>query len=843
MIKLRYMCLFFLFTIVNISAQTHFYAKLTGSQETPSVISQAIGVAAFSLTNEGLEYIVTVNGLTVLGAHIHYGEAGVPGTVVRNIDFTGNSAFGVWTKADTQPFADSLLQALLKGNLYINVHTSANPGGEIRGQIIPSTGTPFRAELTGTQETPPNSSTAIGTGSFLLTDVGLVYKISVNIPDIIGAHFHLGKIGEPGGVVKNLDFVNNTAAGIWMKDAAVQPLADSLIMHLLLNDLYVNIHTSANTAGEIRGQVLLTGGIGFTASIENTQEFPPTPSTAAGVGHIILTPHGVVYKLSLNGITPSAAQFYSGLPNTAGTMVKTINLDGLNAEGVWTTADNTEPLTKENILDLLKGNIFINILSANYPDGEIRGVVKIDSGTTFHATFTGKQEKPETASSALGTASLTLNGQGLSYNIVVNGIAPIAAHFHMGVIGNPGGVVRNIVFDNNHAAGLWSPSDASEPLLDSLIDALLLGEIYINFHSTTFPAGEIRGQVLLDGGVNFTALLTPNQETPPTVNSIASGTAYFIWTDQGLIHNMTLADINPLASHFHYGDAGIPGGVVSNIILSGNHDSGIWKKSDALHPFVDSLQLALFKGSLYVNAHTALSPAGEIRGQIYTSGGWGFIGALNGAQSTPPVVTTASGTSFGILNNAGLTNFMAVDGLTIIGAHFHNAQRGTPGGVVRDLDFDFTGNSAFTLWSPHDQQPFTNDMRIELVSGNIYENIHTNDYPDGEIRGQLSPTVMSAILSVKQVASNLPLSFSLSQNYPNPFNPSTNIRFSVPNSGLVNITIYNLLGQKVAVILNEVKTAGTYDVSYNASNLPSGIYFYNMKAESFNRTMKMILLK
>ncbi len=89
----------------------------------------------------------------------------------------------------------------------------------------------------------------------------------------------------------------------------------------------------------------------------------------------------------------------------------------------------------------------------------------------------------------------------------------------------------------------------------------------------------------------------------------------------------------------------------------------------------------------------------------------------------------------------------------------------------------------------------------------------------------------------------LPVEFSLEQNYPNPFNPSTTISFTIPQKEVVTLKIYDLMGEEVAVILNEEKPAGSYSVSFDASHLSSGIYFYKIKAGSFIEAKKMVLMK
>jgi hypothetical protein len=85
--------------------------------------------------------------------------------------------------------------------------------------------------------------------------------------------------------------------------------------------------------------------------------------------------------------------------------------------------------------------------------------------------------------------------------------------------------------------------------------------------------------------------------------------------------------------------------------------------------------------------------------------------------------------------------------------------------------------------------------------------------------------------------------FCLNQNYPNPFNPSTTIKYSIPYSDIVNIKVFDILGREVAVLLNEYKPAGTYNIEFNANKFTSGVYFYQLNAGSYLETKKMMLMK
>jgi hypothetical protein len=107
------------------------------------------------------------------------------------------------------------------------------------------------------------------------------------------------------------------------------------------------------------------------------------------------------------------------------------------------------------------------------------------------------------------------------------------------------------------------------------------------------------------------------------------------------------------------------------------------------------------------------------------------------------------------------------------------------------------------------------------------------------------PTFEAVTVSLAGVSGSpeLPREFSVSQNYPNPFNPTTNIDYSLPVGGHVNLTVYNVLGQKVVTLIDGHKEAGRWTVDWEASNNSSGVYFYRLTTEENTETKKMLLLK
>ena len=88
-----------------------------------------------------------------------------------------------------------------------------------------------------------------------------------------------------------------------------------------------------------------------------------------------------------------------------------------------------------------------------------------------------------------------------------------------------------------------------------------------------------------------------------------------------------------------------------------------------------------------------------------------------------------------------------------------------------------------------------------------------------------------------------PKTFTLEQNYPNPFNPTTTIQFSLNTASPVKLTVFDILGQEVATLVNEYKSVASHKVQWRANTMPSGVYYYRLEADGFSKTHKMVLMK
>lgn len=843
---------------VGTSAQTFFSASLTPAQESAEVESDARGTAALALTPDGLRFFLTVNGLTseITNAHFHRGAAGVDGPAIRGIleSFQGNSATGIWTAGDAEPLTDEDIRDLFAGNLYLNVHTSNYPAGEIRGQIVPASGTGMEALLTSEQEGGDVMSDGSGTASLLLTEHGVQYYLTVHglTGDISNAHFHRGEAGEDGPVVHGIfdTFDGNTAFGLWTPDDD-QPLTDSLIVELFTGGLYLNVHSGQYPAGEIRGQVVPTGGWGFSAALDTTDQAEPVETEGSGTASLMLTDAGLIYRVTVTGLSGpiTNAHFHHAPAGTDGPVVRGIfeDFDGNTATGVWRPTDE-QPLSDEMIAELINGNLYLNVHSEQYPAGEIRGQIRLNEGVDFTAKLTPEQASRDIEVDAGGTAALTLTEEGLFYRVTVDSLSGdiTNAHFHLGPVGVDGPVVHGIFdnFDGNTATGIWSP-DSEQALTPESIQDLLLGRLYLNIHTQANQGGEIRGQVLLHEGTSLNAFLT-NEQSGTDVQT-ASGTASVILTDMGAVYNVTVTGLSGdiMNAHFHAGAAGEDGPVVHGIFeeFEGQTATGVWDASDE-PAFSSDILRNFLTGQYYLNVHTGDNPGGETRGQVYVNGGIGSAIRLDTEQSENDVTGDGMGTASLTLNEAGLLYDVTVADLTgpPTNAHFHEGAPGEGGPVVKGIFEGFEDGSTFGTWLPEDEQSLTNERIIDLLFGNLYLNVHTEANPAGEVRGQTQLQEITAT-SVEKTGSTIPESVVLAQNYPNPFNPETTINFSLPVTSHTVLTVYNLLGQSVARLVDEVMSAGEYRVTFDASSLPSGVYMYRLETNGTSISRKMLLLR
>jgi hypothetical protein len=257
----------FLLAAAGVQAQTY-GVVMTGPQERPTpTTSTGWGNATvtFDSTRSNINVAITVKGLTsaINGAHIHEKATGSDvGNIV--VGFTPLASFTNGKLTGTFPIDSAVAARLVAnpGNFYMNVHTTVNPGGEIRGDLTPNSGQhiTYAGELRGANETPPTSSTAVGAFFITIDTINktLTWDVTSTVSSPILAHIHPGAAGVAGSPL--ITFATSASAfinGRTFGTTSIAGLSDANFNALIATpqNFYVNVHSTGNPGGEIRGQL------------------------------------------------------------------------------------------------------------------------------------------------------------------------------------------------------------------------------------------------------------------------------------------------------------------------------------------------------------------------------------------------------------------------------------------------------------------------------------------------------------------------------------------------------------------------------------------------------------
>ncbi len=727
-----------------------FEANLSPANEVPAVDSAAAGRAVMALITETLYYRVFVADVdNVTAAHIHEAAPGVNGPVIVGLFMGGlfdpaNPISGTVTLTPTQ------IAKLLAGDYYVNVHTSDHPSGELRGQVRAYTPeTDANALLLGRNEVAPVTTNAKGLAQFTLINTDtLQYQLAVSdIISITAAHIHLGPLGQNGPVVHGL------YNGSGPFDAAnpisgVITLTAKGMVDLLTGYYYVNVHTTANPSGEIRGQI---GGTRlFQANLTGAAEVPARYASASGRAVLALSADAtkLSYRVSVNNIEGiSAAHIHKAAVGVNGPVIFPIFM-GSGAFDPTNPVSGTLDLTTNQVLDLISERYYVNVHTTAVPAGAIRGqVLPLQPPAQMLAALTGAEEVPAVVSDAQGLTRFVLNSglDTLHYTIWISDIVNVtAAHIHLAPDGKNGPVIFPIytgsgTFDPTHPLG-----DAFHLNAKNWVD-LLTGYYYVNVHTSAKPSGEIRGQI--GGAQLFVADLAGANEVP-AVGGTASGQGIVALNANAtaLDYRVAVKDIEHITmAHIHKAPTGTNGPVIVTLY----NGTGAFDPTNPISgtaPVNTPFVLNLLAGNHYINVHTSHLPSGEIRGQLapYTPPST-WVATLGGNQETPAVTTAASGEASFALDPALNLLQYTVSVTDIVGttaAHIHLAPSGKNGPVIFGLFSAAQGvlDAAHPLGGG---LQLTGKNLVDLLTGYYYVNVHTTANPSGEIRGQIaqpSPT-------------------------------------------------------------------------------------------------------
>ena len=573
----------------------------------------------------------------------------------------------------------------------------------------------FVFHLSPDQEVPPTPSPARG-GCRAELDAGAGELELACSHDVVGAtmiHIHRGAPGVNGPVVFDLGDPASPVTATW---TGMTP-AD--VADLLAGDLYLNIHTAGRPEGEIRGQILERTFDSIAFGMDGGQQVPPDETAATGscVADLDDPATGLFVECSHDVANPTVAHIHNAPFGENGPAI----FDFPSAASPFSA---TAPLTPVQVAELVAGFLYVNVHSVESETGEIRGqIAELAVAPTSGEIRIRKRTFPG-------------GGAGFAFTDDVPG-SPGAFTLDDGqtetFLAVPAGTYTFTEAD---------PAGGGHALADvACSDGDSTGNRFARTATVVLAAGELvictfTNQELASGQP-FVFHLSGDQEAPPLPNLATGGC---MATFDALAAELTLVCTHDVVGatimHIHRGAPGVNGPVAFDL---GDPLSPVFATWSGMTP-ADVADL--FAGNLYVNIHSGGRPEGAIRGQIVPRSRDGFDFPLTGDQQVPPVETPASGRCIADLSDSAdelsVQCTHNVSGATA--AHVHQAPFGENGPVLFHIA---SPASPFTLLAP-----MTPRDVADLMAGFLYVNVHSTDFPDGEVRGQIVEAPASAVLEI-----------------------------------------------------------------------------------------------
>lgn len=731
----------------------------------------------------------------------------------------------------------------------------------------------FKGVLNGSNEANPVTSRASGMVTATLdgntlTLEGSFKNLSSDLATSIagGAHIHAGMAGENGPVLFPLN-VNADAdlrGGTFVASENTFELSSGQVDTLMNRGLYVNIHSEQYQSGELRSQLLVESDAYYRANLSGAFEVPSVKTMATGAVNLEVKGDSLFVSGSFSGLesdfntaVAGGSHLHIGKAGTNGSVAISLNasLNADNRSGKYLASENAFELTAEQKTALMNREVYVNIHTTGNASGELRGQVVPAASTTFFASLSGSAEIPSVNTDASGAAIIELKGDTLMLSGSFSGLesafnAEIAggSHLHIGHAGENGGVGFSLDADLNAelSGGVYTTESNTFVLTEAQTEALISRNMYVNIHSLQNPGGALRGQVLGEATAYFQANLNGLHEVQPVLSD-AMGSAVIEYNGGNILlsggfEGLSSAVNTDIAggAHLHAGPVTGNGGVeiALALTLSESDTAGVFASSENSFSLTEEQTSALFSDGMYVNVHTTGFGSGEVRGQA--------LFAPNSFPGKSSITGPADGADLD-LQGSSSTEFTATwetvsdpDGQEVAyiwqlstDAEFNNIV--VNASVGSEASFTTTFGTLDTLLS---------DLGVELGNtATVYHRVVATDGSDETMSDPSSANIKRGTVTSNEGEETKPASFALEQNFPNPFNPSTNIKFSLAQASQAKITVYNMLGQEVAVIANQRFAAGQHSLRFDANELSSGIYIYRLQAGNKVQTRQMTLIK
>jgi hypothetical protein len=357
-----------LLEIINITT------NLTPDELTADVQSSAVGRSELVLIPSNGQIIVSVEarGLTATAAHLHQGFAGANGPVIVALEQDPGNASRLSSPANTT-IEQADIDAIMRGETYINVHTATNGGGELRGQVVPDDVLVVISRPNGEEVAPSQvSSSGFARAAVTLNETSNIAQVHLTTNlELTAAHVHSALAGTNGGVAVPLT-LDASSTGHWFADDVDFSV---LVGQFSGAELYFNLHTADHPAGELRAQVVPSNYQVLISTLDSQQVVSDEPidSVASGVSAVTLNVETNTFSIHVNttGVEDATGvHIHAGAAGVGGAVAFPLE-QSLGDINRW-SAEN-QMFTADQLVSFLDGGMYVNVHTPTYPAGEIRG--------------------------------------------------------------------------------------------------------------------------------------------------------------------------------------------------------------------------------------------------------------------------------------------------------------------------------------------------------------------------------------------------------------------------------------------------------------------------------------
>ncbi len=598
--------------------------------------------------------------------------------------------------------------------------------------------------------------------------------------------------------------------------------------------------SSKNTAITFKENLL------FVASMDGQQAIPAVATSASGIGSFMLNKARNAISVNMSFAMLSGApvnvSIYDGAEGTNGTLLLDLTANVANNR-IATTITGTN--VTANLAKYFNNNLYVLIKTANNPMGEIRGQIKLETDLNFVADLNGMETIPMIMVSGaygLGSFGMSMDQSRLDFKVICQGLtgAITSAKLYAGTEGMVGVEVADLstFISGNVITGNITPTT-------SMLNDLLLGDIYLNITTASNPTGELRSQLIGYKGLTFGGIADGGQMVPPVETTGQAVCVIRFSPDFTTMYYDIVVDGIPSSidySHLHIANFGYPYDSSSVQVdftssINGNRIKGTKTNVSVVN------KDRLLTSKLALLIHTADYPQGEIRAQVVRYAREGFTVNLQGQQVVPAVTSTAYGSGIVSISRDGQNahyNWIAA-GLsnTPTDSHFKNNVVGQNGAVLYHMGsvMNVIGNSATAngFWKSSDTTPFLPVNATQFSADSVYLDVQNDAFPQGEIRGQVVDDYVTYTLASDNYSPNFDFLV-----YPNP--SSGKITISIP--GFENlqakIEVFDLLGR--TTFTDEYSSIGSTEMQLDLSALSKGNYIVKVSNNDQFTTKKITLL-